>query len=309
VVATPAADLRAVAVLSPTNVWALGTTGKGADERSVIAHWDGTRFTLNAAPKGQLLKGVAALAPGNVWVVGSDPKKALIEHWNGRGWRRLSTPKGVESLADIAMESRTSGWAVGRSPATEYGWKPVVLYWIGRSWKKRRLDDVTADLYAVSIGQANDAWAVGSIGASFSTTDAFAAHWNGRRWRTVRAHVREDYDQFFDVAVVSPTEAWALQDKLERGAIIQRWNGRRWRIAWVSNRTISLNGVVASHGEAWAVGGRSGHPFLLHWNGKAWSPFASSLAHVQGDLAAVSALSRHRIWAVGTNLLARYSCS
>jgi hypothetical protein len=304
-----------VTALSRTNVWALGTTDTGgADARSVIAHWNGARLELTPRPKGQSLSGIAAVSSANVWAVGDDGKRGLIEHWNGTRWRRLSTPRGILGLEDILMQSRTSGWAVGLTP----DFRPVALHWNGRLWKKlvllRRPNE--GELDAVAAASANDIWAVGMRGGehTVNTEDAFAVHWDGRRWRIVPARTRDDSDlgyelsdQFDDVAVVSPSEAWAIHSGVVRDDI-QRWDGRRWKIARLLGRDRRLNGVIAFHGEAWALGGHSGHPFLLHWNGKGWSEFRSGLADVSSSLVSASALSRHMIWAVGSDLLARYGC-
>jgi hypothetical protein len=314
VLARPTADLQAVAALSPTNVWALGFTGKEVDRRSVIAHWDEGRFELNTRPKAHSLWGISAVSPTNVWAVGDDEKQALIEHWDGAQWRRLLTPRGVIGLNDIVMNSRTSGWAVGET--SEF--RPVVLHWNGRFWKKlvllRRPNE--GGLSAVDAASADDIWAVGARGGehTVNTENAFAVHWNGRRWRVIPAPTRDDSDlgyelsdQFDDVAGASPKEAWAIHSGVVRYDI-QRWNGRRWKIVRVFGRGWGLGGVIAFHREAWALGGHSGHPFVLHWNGKAWSEVRRGLADEPGSLLAAAALSRHMIWAAGSHLLARYSC-
>src|SRR4051812_22328121 len=167
VVARPAPALVAVAALSPTNVWAVGDTG-GADYHSVIAHWTGDRLTVTRGPKSHSLSGITALSPADVWAVGSDIPhgRALIEHWNGTGGRRLSTPRGVSGLYDIVMESRASGWAVGST--TDF--RPVAMHWNGRFWKKWVLLrwPNEGSLSAVAAGSAKDVWAVGSQGGEHS---------------------------------------------------------------------------------------------------------------------------------------------
>lgn len=280
----------------------------------MIAHWDGARLELSTRPKGHSLWGISAVSPANVWAAGDDGRQALIEHWNGARWRRLSTPRGIVGLEDIAMQSPTSGWAVGQTN----DFRPLAMHWNGRLWKKqvllRRPNEGV--LHAVAGASADDVWAVGMQGGehSVNTEDAFAVHWNGRRWRVVPAPTRDDSDlgyelsdQFDDVAVVSPTEAWAIHSGVVRDDI-QRWDGRRWKIVRAFGRDRRLGGVIAFHREAWALGGHSGHSFVLHWNGKGWSEIRNGLVDVPGSLVAASALSRHRIWAAGYHLFARYGC-
>ena len=321
VVTTPAADLRAVAALSSTNVLAVGDTG-GADYHSVMAHWTGDRLTLTQGPKGHSLDGIAAVSPANVWAVGGDSHgRALIEHWNGARWRRLSTPPGVRWLSSIVMQSRSSGWAVGESSDE----RPLALRWNGRSWKKLILlrRPHGGQLRAVAGASAHEIWAVGYKGGEhmITTMDAFAVYWNGRRWRVVPAPTRDDSDigyasndEIDGVAVVSPREAWAIHSGTVRSDF-QRWDGRRWRVVRVLPPGSLLADITAvSARNVWAVGPssyseREQRPLLAHWNGTSWKVQHLAAGQPRRSLMSVSALSASDIWAVGTNLLARYSCS
>lgn len=319
-VATPSADLTAVAALSAGNVWAVGTTGTGAKERSVIAHWAGARLELTPGPKGESLSDLAAVSTADIWAIGRDSKRAVIEHWNGRRWRRLSTPRGVSELYGIVMQSRSSGWAVGGS--SDY--RPVALRWNGQSWKKlillRRPHEGL--LFAVAATSAHDVWAVGYKGGEYTvnTMVAFAVHWNGQRWRAVPAPARDDSDLGYEtsdqtdgVAVVSPKVAWAIHSGTVRSDI-QRWNGRRWRVVRVLPPPSILSDIAAvSPKDVWAVGPSSSspeeeRPLVAHWNGTSWK--AQYLGTGQGghSLRGVSAVSATDVWAVGTDVLARYSC-
>jgi hypothetical protein len=314
VLARPSANLSAVAALSPTNVWAVGWNGTDANPQAVIAHWDGVRLELTPRSKGGQFGSVAAVSPTNVWAVGDDGQRAVIEHWNGRRWRRLGRPPGVRWLADIVMQSPTSGWAVGVT--THY--RPVAMHWNGRGWRRlvllQRRDE--GGLAAVAPASAKDVWAVGMQGGagSINSVDGLVVHWNGRGWRIVPAPARDDsdlgveaLDEFDDVAVVSPREAWAIHSGVVRSDI-QRWNGRQWRLARVFGPKVLLFGVIAFHREAWALGRRAGRPLLLHWNGKSWRGSRGALADVRGDLVGASSLSQQRIWAGGSRLFAQYSC-
>jgi hypothetical protein len=154
-----------------------------------------------------------------------------------------------------------------------------------------------------------------------NTIDAYAVHWNGRRWRVVPAPTRDDddlgqgnLDQFDGVAVVSPREAWAVHSAVVRSDI-QRWNGRRWRIVRVLQGNSMLADIAAvSSRNVWAVGPSSytpgeERPLLAHWNGASWRVQHLAAGRPRRTLMGISALSASEIWAVGTNLLARYSCS
>jgi hypothetical protein len=314
VLATPRARLTAVAAVSPSDVWVVGWTGTEDHPRGVIGRWDGVRLRLTPLPRGESLSSIAAVSASDVWAVGDETVRgdlrSLAQHWNGRHWHRLSRFNGVASLSDIAMQSRTSGWAVGGTTDT----RPIVLRWNGRFWRKQVLVDRPHEgwLSAVAAATPRNVWAVGQQGGGINTQDGLALHWRGRRWRSVPAPNRDDSDlgfeatdEFDDVAAVSRSEAWAIHSALVR-TDIDHWNGRRWRIVRVFPSAITLQGVIAFHDEAWALGGRSGRPFLFHWNGRSWR--SSALGGVHGDLAAASALSPTMIWAGGSRLFAQYTC-
>jgi hypothetical protein len=276
---------------------------------------------LTPGPKGDSLYGIAAVARANVWAVGADGQRAIIERWDGAQWRRLTTPRGVAGLSDIVMESQRSGWAVGITTHD----RAMAMRWNGRFWKKwvfvRPLEGGL--LSAVATASARDVWVVGIQGGEYTvnTEDAFAVHWNGRRWRVVPAPTRDDSDLGYElrdsldgVAVLSTNNAWAIHSGVVRSDF-QHWNGRRWRIVRVLPRNSMLADITAvSARNVWAVGPssyipREQRPLLAHWNGTSWKVQHLAAGQPRRSLAGLSALSASDIWAAGSNLLARYSCS
>ena len=313
VLARPSAHLNAVAVLSPTDVWAVGWTGTWPDTRAVIAHWDGARLEVTPHPEVSRLFGVAGVSPTDVWAVG-ETDSAVIEHWDGVQWQRSSTPSGVSSLSDIVMQSSTSGWAVGASADG----RPLAMRWDGSSWRRMVFlrSGKAGQFTALAATSAKDVWAMGFGGNSGSINfqGGIVVHWNGRAWRFVRAPTRDDSDlgyetfnSFDDAAAVSPSAAWAIHSGMVRSDI-QRWNGRRWHIVRVFPPRDALFGVIAFQRQAWALGRRRGHPLLLHWNGKTWRVSGRRLTSLRGDLVAASSLSPRMIWAGGSKVFARYAC-
>jgi hypothetical protein len=96
---SPGGGPRAVAAISPSNVWAVGATvingfGKFA---TWSAHWNGTSWTQVPTPQpgvsDDVLLDVAAAGPGNVWAVGhtndTHLHHTLILHWNGTRWIQM----------------------------------------------------------------------------------------------------------------------------------------------------------------------------------------------------------------------------
>ncbi len=92
--------LKAVAAVSPSDAWAVGsycTTASCAVEDTLLLHWNGTTWSKipspNPGPLANGLSDVTALSPTNVWVTGDycAPKcsghvRTLILHWNGTAW-------------------------------------------------------------------------------------------------------------------------------------------------------------------------------------------------------------------------------
>jgi hypothetical protein len=62
-----------VAATSPANAWAAGYISNGANNQSLILHWNGTAWTRAASPgpgAGGNLAGITASSPANAWAVG-----------------------------------------------------------------------------------------------------------------------------------------------------------------------------------------------------------------------------------------------
>ena len=169
------------------------------------------------------LRSVAAISTRNAWAVGfyftNAKQKTLIEHWNGRAWRRVTSPSpspdsSFQALTGVTALSTTNAWAVGgynNGTAAQ----TLIEHWNGSSWKQvasRNPSSSSNDLYSVAATSARNAWAVG-----FYVTDGkqktLMEHWNGAAWSHVASpnpggssndHV------LFGVAGTSPTNIWAV---------------------------------------------------------------------------------------------------
>jgi hypothetical protein len=119
----------------------------------------------------------------------------------------------------------------------------------------------------VSASSPTDAWIVGNVAQPNPTVNV-AAHWNGTTWQIVTAPALHDgtgaLDELTGVTDLSPTSAWA------------------------------------SGYEASANGANFNVPYVLHWNGTAWSLTMTPNRGGEGSLLrAITALSATDIWAVG----------
>jgi hypothetical protein len=165
----------------------------------------------------------------------------------------------------------------------------------------------------VAAASATDAWAIGLVGggpgAGTGPSDkTLIEHWNGTAWTTVPSPTPSPAGALERVAVVSPTNAWAVgwtgNGTSDFNALIDHWDGKSWNVVPVPpsvDADIGLNAVAAtSASNAWAVGGTMTSPrhgVILHWNGH---QLAKAAAHFPtGNLLGVSASSPSNAWAVG----------
>jgi len=120
--------LRAVAAVSPSDVWAGGDAVVGSNLVPLIEHWDGVKWSVVTSPNpdpggSSLVLGMSA-GDGQVWAVGNvmsstDPKSVgFTERWNGSVWILVDAPPS----GPVATEFRAAAtspdgdtWVVGLS--------------------------------------------------------------------------------------------------------------------------------------------------------------------------------------------------
>jgi hypothetical protein len=172
------AYLGAVVAVSARDVWAVG--GWRDPTRPVATHWDGRSwhpFVLPRPPGDPAeywsLVSVAAVSAGDVWAagggeVGSTVREPLVYHWNGRRWRRATSPSVDGKLFGIAARSAKDVWTIAWADPRGGGSGATFAGWNGKTWRAdkpvpRRL------LSAVATDTAVHLWAVGSTGIARPT--------------------------------------------------------------------------------------------------------------------------------------------
>lgn len=160
-------------VVSPTDIWAVGTTRLEFQTRTL--HYDGVRWTVVPSPSssgGALLVGAGASATNDVWAVGL----GLVEHWTGSAWHVVHAASGAH-LGAVAAISPTDTWASGAGPA-------AAMHWDGVSWTHSLTTGAKIDLAGIAAAGTTDVWAVGSNfnqpGPNPGRPEV--AHWNGSHW-------------------------------------------------------------------------------------------------------------------------------
>jgi hypothetical protein len=294
--------LESVAAVSRSSAWAVGSYHKGTAELSLIEHWNGRSWKQVPSPSPggphrTYLNTVAVVSASNAWAVGAyDNGKAwqtLIEHWNGRSWKRAASPDPAgfsrdNFLSGIAVTSPSNAWAVGYYTVNGLVTRTLIERWNGRAWKQVASPSPVSGAFnglgAVAAISSSNAWATGSY-FNGVTDKILLEHWNGKSWK--RAAVQDptgsaDFSDLAEVAVVSRSSAWIDGEYYGTGpakTLIEHWNGK----AWAQQSSPSPGGNSASYlhaidalssANAWAVGdydsGASNLTLIEHWNGKAW---------------------------------------
>jgi len=302
--------LNAVAAVSPSDAWAVGSSGNSvcSTAATVILHWNGTGWKTVKSPDSgacNRLLGINAISATSAWAVGESCTFAvnhchtLIVRWNGTAWSRVTSPNpggDGRSLSGVSADSASDAWAAGSYCTTAAipctGPDTLLLHWNGATWSKvpspnpgpagNVLDGVTA----VS---PTDAWAVGSYCTtnSCAVQDSLLLHWNGSHWSKVPSpNPGPLTNGLSGVTAVSPTNVWVAGSycapKCEGHVrtLILHWNGTA--LTTVSSpdpgNINSLAAVdAAASNNAWSVGLTcvtsvcNFNALILHWNGTAWT--------------------------------------
>jgi hypothetical protein len=206
-------EVTALAALSPTDVWAVGTqnaeVGGEPGSLNLAAHWDGTAWTSvptpnlgNSVSQSDVPTGVTAISANDVWVSGVEftgcPAASM------RGGSRLTT-SGRRPLLPLALRLRPGG--LRRLPgATGPCLVPYVLHWDGSTWSLINTPNPGAfgsALEGITALSANDIWAVGQTQSSATgPVKTLTEHFNGTSW-TVSASPdpgKAGNDELFAVA-------------------------------------------------------------------------------------------------------------
>jgi len=325
------AKLNAVAVVSATDIWAVGfgpqPGGPAYAKQTLIEHWDGTSWRIVPSPNppstyAQVeLDSVFALAANDVWAVGFGENPAglvspaditLVEHWDGTSWGIVPSPnpdQEVNQLHSIAGVASNDLWAVGQrgeGSAACCPYESLIEHWNGTSWSVAP-NPGQAALQGITAVAANDVWAVGTPAAGGGD---IIEHWDGTAWSTVAAPVANANGGGISlraVTAVSATDIWAVGDQEnpligEGGtydSVTEHWNGSVWTLTGLNIQDSVLEGVVATGpANAWAVDG-SGLMQTQHWDGATWNLFSTPDPGTGSGLQGVAAVSADDIWAVG----------
>lgn len=316
-------ELSAVDAVSPADVWAVGSRyGGGTNEaRSLILHWDGTRWTRVPSPDAGPLTDVAAVSEEEAWAIGG----GKILHWDGEAWEVVSyrRPPGAH-FAAIDAFGLDDAWAVGVQYGAEWvdkygepnvGFDTLTMHWDGSTWSVVGSPNGAPRhnfLEGVLALSPTDVWAAG-YAERRNHPRTLTLHWDGDAWKVVPSpDPGDDFNVLWATGTDRVGRVWAIGHYGDRRspfmALYLRWTGEAWEVVpgppgeALHQTPTAISGTSGS--EVWAVGSGPTSSFLVaEWDGEVWSsvdaPLPGGETPFPPQLADVVALSPTDAWAVG----------
>jgi hypothetical protein len=235
----PTLSINAVWSDSPTDVWAVGssgayTLGVGA-ATGVFFHWDGCQWQQSQLA-GAGFNDVWGASATDVWTVGD---RGIALHWNGATWSPV--PTGTTNIfAAVSGSSSSDVWSVGLDGA---------FHWNGTAWTPSPGIAATPGLF-YSFG--GDIWAVAPNDvwvAMAGVATGSVAHFDGTSWTISEVSPRPDF-LLFGIWSDSTT-TWAVGEGTQ---ILERSAGVWTQIQPPGGSSVGFENVMASGADVYAVG-------------------------------------------------------
>jgi len=157
--------LNGVSGSSASDVWAEGTINKASGAEGVLLyHFDGTKWTLETGPTGDLTgQGIVDHAPNDVEVLVSDDTTGLVNvyKYNGSTWSMVLSGTPLNFYGDLHA-------LVGTSDSDLYGLDSTtgIDHWNGTSWSHVGPSIKAANIRAIAEGPEGTVWGDGNINAN-----------------------------------------------------------------------------------------------------------------------------------------------
>jgi len=232
-----------------TSCFAVGARSVASTLKGLVEHWNGTTWSgmVSHDPSSAVssfLSGVSCPSRTSCFAVGNyatdSAVKALFEHWNGKLWGVLGSPRPPNS-ADIVLNTvscRTTRRCVAVGYYTTGSTANTLAeLWNGKRWRILPSPNVTKAsatvLNGVSCPTTDTCIAVGYY-TTGATEHALTQDWNGTRWRIIArprpAHATRSI--LNNVSCPKSTSCFAVGDTSNHSTetLVMHWNGTRWTI-------------------------------------------------------------------------------
>lgn len=188
---------------SPGNTWFFPVLPDHGVATQYALRWNGSAWTTSKVTSSpDTVLDAAVFDRRNVWAFGEagasfpDYGPAVVRHWNGRSWRKVSVPVGTPVTVDGVAPGDI--WALGVSKATigDQNQTMIAMHWNGRAWSSPRLPalrPVTKGhrwvATSISAASPRSVWVTETPAVNQQTGTGPAGlillHWNGSTWNTV----------------------------------------------------------------------------------------------------------------------------
>jgi len=291
-------DLTTISCPSTTDCVAVGTANPLAASNPLAEEWNGTAWTVIAAPTvptRYLGDPLVLSCPTASFCMAAGTSSAGDPHaqwWDGSTWHATIVPStaGRAGFSSVSCTSQDNCVIVSDID--------VAMVWNGSTWKttSAAIAGQTVELTSVSCSGAI-CMASGSATSSTCISDCqtsfVAEEWNGSAW-TVSDDVASGTNPFPDSGISCPTATFCMEVGFNFSAM--SWNGISWQSVPGSHlyaRSLSC----ASAASCLGVGFFGFTPMV--WNGKSWTVTKSP--PVGDGLVSVSCPSASTRIAVGSH--------
>ena len=251
----------------------VGSLAKAHGSRTLVLHWNGTRWSRVTDAAGTVrdgdLRRVVADGPDDVWAVGSvtdtlGVSRGFVERWDGAAWTETPVASASDvSPQDISAVAPDDAWMVGGIA----GGGTMAQHFDGTAWTIVPTPNVgiyTSVLASVTAIDTKDVWAAGQSGRHHNPP--LIEHWNGFAWSVVST-AGTHQTTLVSLHADSPDDVWAVGPSVHVGTLIEHWNGVSWSRVWqipTRGRPVSLGMLgSAGPGELWAGAGARICPIVL----------------------------------------------
>jgi hypothetical protein len=260
-------SLLSVACPSPTACEAVGyTINQYATAHPLIDRWDGTAWTVQAAPSpagtNSRLLAVSCTSPTACTAVGivgdatAEVGHPLAERWNGTRWsiQPTANPAGFAEFDGVSCSARAACEATGEtgSPGHTVG---LAEGWDGVAWAVQPTARVagarTSVLAGLSCSSPAMCTAVGSFLSQAGTTATLAERWDGSTWTLLATPNPSGSSgaELSGLSCASSSACVAVGSSSGGAAALQtlaeRWDGSAWSLQPTPNPTGAQRSVLS----------------------------------------------------------------
>lgn len=263
-----------VAVVSSTDIWAVGESNNGVVTSALLMHFDGMQWQTSPDQfPFAYLTSISMVSAHDGWASGATTaNKPIMLHYAGGHWHdatALVDTSGMTStsmlLNDVRMASPTSGWALGEdidhpnasSQIFEYErvgdgfrWEPVLSF-------------ANTLLAGLSVVSDHEVWMSGETtngtGSSMlRITVSSVAGPNGPINTTWDTHTWDIPGSILSTNMLSSTNGWVAGIAENGVGILYHWDGRQWSqkpFAPAGYEGGAIGGIVMTReGTGWVYG-------------------------------------------------------